>query len=177
MENILLPTDLSVQSLYPIHKIVKEANGEEISIKVVHLLSLPTSITDLLSLRENKLYSSLPESFIEAFQMLCNKYKSEVERIDFEFVYCNTTRYMNNFIEANNIKAVYFLSNYKYTEPLSQSVNFTSYLNKAKVPVHKIPLQSAAVSDYQNLSVLLNSNEHFKESAGNRLAKTAVSYL
>ncbi len=174
MKNILLPTDLSVQSLWPIHTIVKEAKNQRLSIQVVHMLSLPTGIGDLLSLREDRLYSQIPANFIDAFQMLCHKYKSALEKIEFRFIYCSTSRYFNNYVEGNNIHEVYILGNYNYSQPLPQSENFKSYLNKCKVPVNQLTLHNETF-EYQNLSTLLNGNEHYKTTP-NRVAKPTVSY-
>jgi len=176
MKNVLLPTDLSVQSLWPIHEIIKENNDGKVSILVTHMVSLPTSISDLLTLSYDKFYRSMPNTFTEAFQMLCHKYKSSVQTMQFRFIYCNTTRYLKNFIEGHNIDKVYLLSNYSYTLPFSQSVNFVSFFNKSKLPVHNIPLLKD-VSEYQNLSVLLNNNDTYKISGPSRLAKSTVSYL
>ena len=106
MKHVLLHTDLTVQSLWPVHNIVREAKGKPLSIKVVHLLSMPGSITDLLFLKANKPYRSLPEAFREAFQLLCNKYRSFKVSLEFQFVYGATARFLKNYIRANGFEAV-----------------------------------------------------------------------
>ena len=162
MKNILLPTDLTVQSLSPIHNIVNDAKGAKISIYVVHMLHLPTSITDLLFLKEINHNASVPENFAEALQMLRNKYQDAIKNIILKFVYCNTSRYFNNYLEGNEIYQVYLLDKYSYQQPLPDSVKFSSYINKCKVPLKKVPLQVEGYAEYHILSSLLSNNEHYQ---------------
>ena len=176
MKNILLPTDLTVQSLRPVHDIVKDCKGGRIIINIVHLISLPTSISDLLFINQSKPYQSVPADFTEALQLLRNKYESSVEKILFDFVYCNTSRYFNNFLQGNCIDAVYMLSNYSYKQPLRQSEDVTYYVNKCKAPLHKIAMNEGVFAEYQNLSGLLNGNEQIKTLAPARTTKSVINY-
>jgi hypothetical protein len=175
MKSVLLPADLSVQSLSPVHNVVRDAKNEKVVINVVHVLSLPTSITDLLFIAENKPYNKVPDNFIEAFEMLRNKYKRVIEKISFDFVYCSNSRYLNNFIEGNGIEAIYMLDNYSYKQPLQQSQKFTAFIEKCKVPLIKCPLPAEVLSEYQTLSSLLSgSNRQPVDSASP--AKAAIIY-
>jgi hypothetical protein len=176
MKNVLLPTDLTVQSLRPVHDIVNDANGQPITIHVVHFISMPTSIGDLLFVNRSKPYHAIPAKFNEAFQLLRNKYHGLVEKISFEFICCNSSRYVNNFIEANNIDAVYMLKDYNYVQLLKQSESFSASFNKCCVPLRKLTLHPETVADYQNFSALLNGNEQLKATATKRKEKAAVSY-
>ncbi len=177
MKNILLPTDLSIQSLWPVHNIVKEAAKQKLAIHVVHLLNLPSSISDLLFLKENTPYRSIPDSFIEAFQLLKNKYSSVIEKMELRFVYGNTSRFLNNFIKGNDIETVYLLTNYNYAQPLPLSVNFPSLLNKCKVEVRQLPIYREALSEYQILSALLTSNEQMETLKPFKAVKPAINNL
>jgi hypothetical protein len=175
MKKILLPTDLTVQSLSPVHNIVRDAKDEKLVIRALHMLHLPTSITDLLFIKESKPYS-VPENFSEAFQMLRNKYQAQIESITLEFVYCSTARYLNNYIEANHIDAVYMLGDYNYRETLQDSVKFANFINKCKVPLHKLPLHQGSNADYHILSSLLINNEQYLSSSPSQATKVAGSY-
>lgn len=176
MKNVILPTDLTVQSLRPVHDIVHDAEGQEITIHVVHFIDMPTSISDLLFINQSKPYHAIPPRFNEAFQLLRNKYQGIVKNICFEFIFCNTSRYLHNFLEAKNIEAVYILKDYKYVQLLKQSVDFIPLLNKCKVPLQKLTLHSESAGDHQNFSSLLNGNEQLKTNVSARKEKTAVSY-
>ena len=132
MKNILLPTDLTVQSLWPVHTIVKDAATEKVNICLVHMLSMPTSVYDLFFLKESKPYQQVPTHFTEAYQMLGNRYADAIGKINFRFVYCNSSRLLCNYVEGNGIDAAYLLDNYKYEKPLPQSVNMSAFCLNAK---------------------------------------------
>ena len=51
MNNILLPTDLTISSLYPIHEICQNAGGKPCNIYIIHTLDTPSGIMDLLFLK------------------------------------------------------------------------------------------------------------------------------
>ncbi|HEX8358208.1 MAG TPA: hypothetical protein VF610_12375 [Segetibacter sp.] len=176
MKNVLLPTDLTVQSLRPVHDIVDDAKGQPVTIHVVHFISMPSSITDLLFINRSKPFNAIPAKFSEAFQLLRNKYQGVVDKISFDFIFCSSSQYLNNFIEANNIEAVYMLKDYNYVRLLKQSENFLPCFNKCKVPVHKLTMQPETIGEYQNLSALLNGNEPLKTNTPRRKEQTAVSY-
>jgi hypothetical protein len=175
MKNVLMPTDLTVQSLRPVHDIVKGAKGEPVTVFIAHLICPPGSITELLFINQNKPFRDVPQNFKEALQLLRNKYEGRLT-IQFDFVYCNSSRYFNNFIEGNRIDEVYMLTNYKYRQTLPQSEDPAPYLNKCKAAMYKIGLHPEASSEYQNLSALLNGAEQIKAPELYRSGKTTVSY-
>ncbi|OLY91155.1 hypothetical protein SAMN05444008_11217 [Cnuella takakiae] len=156
MKHIMLPTDFTVQSLWPIHNIVRDARGEKICIQVVHLIGMPMDISGLLWARENKPYREVPEGFREAFELLCHRYKPVIGKMVLRFVYGNTVRLLHHHIESAQIAAVYLLENYQYGKPLPNSIDLTGMLNNCPVPVLRLPLHAGALSDYQILSALLD---------------------
>jgi hypothetical protein len=176
MKKVLLLTDLTVQSLSPIHTIVKDASGEKPVIEVVHMLYLPTSITDLLFIKENTYYNSVSNDFSEAFQVLQNKYSTSVESIALHFIYCSTARYLNNYVEGNAIEAIYMLDSYQYKLPLPQSVQFSTFINNCKTSLQKVSLQNDAFSEYKTLSSLLNNYEQYHLSSNKTAIKTANTF-
>jgi hypothetical protein len=175
MKNVLLPTDLTVQSLSAIHTVVKYANGEKVVIRLVHLLSLPTSISDLLFAEQQKPYAAVSEHFVEAYQMLQYKYRSSIEKIHFEFVYYSTSRYLNNYIEGNHIDEIYLLDNFSYMQPLQQSQNIDALFRKCKVPLIKVQLNTRGLSEFQTISALL-AGDKIETTPAATPAKSAMSY-
>lgn len=176
MKNILLPTDLTVQSLRAVHDIVKNAQGELVTIHVVHFITLPTSITDLIFIKQGKPFDAVPDNFSEAFQLLRNKYQHAIHKIVFDFIYCSSNRYFNNILEGHNIDAVYIIEDYNYRRTLPQSENIMPYLEKCKVPLFKLEQPAEDISSYQNLSALLNGSEQIKNVASTRKINPAISY-
>ena len=156
MKNVLLPTDLSIQSLWPIHQIVTDAKQEPVKIHLVHLVYLPTSISDLLFLNESKYCQQIPENFKEAIQVFRYKYGTDIQVVGPRFIYCNTSAYLRNFVEGNHVSAIYKLVNYEYKLPFKDSVNFSKMLGKCRVPVNELSLKEESFAQHLNLSVLLS---------------------
>jgi len=158
MKNILLPSDLSVQSLWPIKKIAENHNSPELlTIHVVHLLEMPTSIADLLLLsRSKRTDNSLPHFFRDALQILQSKFNPEQIKIKFEFVYGSTHRALSNLMDVRRIEQVLILDGYKYQFADKDSVNFIGFFKKIKTPVVYIPYRQAKDSEFEVLSILLN---------------------
>lgn len=151
MKNILLPTDLSIASLYPIHEICKNAGKEQCNIYLVHTLNTPTGI-DLIFLKERKAYKEIPAAFGEALEMLRKKYVTVINILSFEFLYLHSKAYMCNYMEGRNIEAVYMLEDHDYRGALKQSVNAIPTLHKCHVPVIQVrKTNRAEVGTYTTL--------------------------
>lgn len=169
MKNILLPTDLTVQSLWPIHKLVENANGERLNIHVVHVLQIPTDFYELWGIGKTNPRALASENFIEAFEMMRNTHKSAINKFKLEFIYGSNKRIIINYIEGYNIDEVCMLSNYYYEFNSVKSVDFIPYLKKTKLPINSFPLHVENVTAYQTLSTLLNGNNGLKEIITNKL--------
>ena len=165
MKNILLLSDLSLASLWPVHAAVKEQTSQPVNIHVVHMLNMPTSITDLLSLKRNKPYTSVGQQFTEALHLLKNKYAGQIANISFRFLYGNNSRILNNFIEANGIDCTYVTARVHSEKAFEESVDFMPFLNRCSVPVTRLPLQKGAEVGHQSLSVLLDDETSVRTAA------------
>lgn len=153
MKNILLPTDLTISSLYPIHAICKNAGGEQCKIYLIHTLHAPTSIVDLLFLQERKPYKLLSPSFLEAIELLRKKYSSVIHLLSFEFLYSNSRAYLRHYMQRRDIQSIYMLENYDYKPGLKQSVTCISTLHKCKVPI--VYIEKAYTGEIGTLTTLL----------------------
>ncbi len=69
MKNILVPTDLSLQSLSIIHEIM-DNEKEKVNIHLMHMVQHPSDITELLYKRKSHLYEQVSNSFTEAIPVL-----------------------------------------------------------------------------------------------------------
>ncbi|WP_345258175.1 hypothetical protein [Flaviaesturariibacter amylovorans] len=159
MTQILLPTDLTVRSLWPVHQIARNEAGPAPVIQLVHLLEPPTGIGDLLSARRNKPWEAVPPAFTEALELLRTRYEGRIAGLHFRFLYGSTGRYLRRFVEGAGIDAVYALGDYRYERPLPASLPFEDLLPKCGVPVHYVSLREGALADYQILSSLLYTPE------------------
>ncbi len=160
MKNILLPTDLSVQSLWPIKKIADSYKGlPALTIHVIHMVEMPTSISDLLLLGRTKRSRPLPTSFKDALQILQSRYKHQVVKIKFDFVYGNSSQVLCNYMEAARIEKALILEGYKYQFSTVDAVNCVGFFKKAKVAVEYVSFKPALNSEFQVLSILLNDDK------------------
>lgn len=135
MKNVIIPTDLTLESLYPIHEICKNAGTGECNIYIIHTVAMPTGIMDLLFMQENKLYSLIQPQFTEALEMLRKKYSSVINTLAFEFVWSNSKGFLKNYMHARDVQSVYLLKKYDYNGGLPQSVRCISTLQACRVPV------------------------------------------
>jgi hypothetical protein len=165
MKNILLPSDLSVQSLVPIKKIAESHHDADLlTIHVIHMLELPTSIADLLLLsRFKRTNSSLPDNFKDALQILQSKFNPKQVKINFEFVYGSTHRALSNLMEVRRIEQVLILDGYQYQFTHKDSVDFIGFFKKIKTPVAYIPHKQKSNGEFGMLSILLNNDKNAKE--------------
>lgn len=173
MKNILLLSDLSLGSLWPVHTLVKEQTARPINLYVVHMLHMPASISDLLSLKSNKPYASVSARFTEALQLLKNKYSGQLQTVSFRFLYGNNSRILNNFIEGAGIDCTYVTATNRTEKPFESSVDFVPLLKRCSVPVKKTPLQKGAEAGHQSLSVLLDDETSVRTAA---LRRPSFSY-
>lgn len=151
MKNILLPTDLTIASLYPIHEICKNAGKDKCNIYIIHTLDTPTGI-DLMFLKEKKHYKEMSPAFSEALEMLRKKYATVINILSFEFLYLHSRAYMRNYMEGRNIEVIYMLEDHTYHGSLKQSVNAIPTLHKCNVPVvHVRKTNRAEVGTYTTL--------------------------
>jgi hypothetical protein len=153
MKNILLPTDLTISSLYPIHAICKNAGEQQCNIYLIHTLDTPTGRMDLLFLQERKPYKMLSPSFLEAIELLRKKYSSVIHLLSFEFLYSNSRAYLRHYMQGRNIQSIYLLENYNYKPGLEQSINCIPALHKCKVPI--IYIERAYTGEVGTLTTLL----------------------
>jgi hypothetical protein len=167
MKNILVPTDLSLQSLNIIHEIISNEK-EKVNIHLIHMVQHPNEITELLYKRKSHLYEYVPDSFTEAVQVLRNKYLSQINNIILSFYYGNRVAVLNNIIESNKINAVYLLANHQYKLPLKSSVSMVPLIKRCKLPVEMVYYKGSVFSQSQpgSFSALLanrHTDVHFAE--------------
>ncbi len=163
MKNVLLPSDLSVQSLWPAKKLIQGlASGSKLNIYLLHILEMPTGISDLLFIGRRKNIPT-PTAFKDALQVLQNKKNNAEVNFYFDFIYGNSKAVLKNYIEAKGINEVFMLDGYTYKFSNSESVDFIPMLKKITTPVNYVNFQQGVYSEFQVLSILLNNDE--KEEA------------
>lgn len=137
MKNILIPTDFSIKSLKLVGAAVRRFESEQLNIILVHALEADNSISGLLTLNKrqavNKIYS---DEFMEACEIVKNKYNSNIHKIKVEFYYGSTRAYLNNFLEARCIDTIVLANDYALRLATPDSVDMRPMLEKTKYQIH-----------------------------------------
>lgn len=158
MKRILIPTDLSVRSLQPVHDALASFPGKQVRITLLHMLSVPEGIGDLLRLsRRNKASELISEVFADACAVLRNKYESQLPELRTEFLYGDTAAVLNNYIEGTGFDAVFLLDNHPYRSEHRESTDMRPFFNKISIPVQTCSVRSAGTvnATRQTLSDLM----------------------
>lgn len=107
MKKILIPTDLTLQSLNLVKYALHLLKGETCQIHLVHLLELPDSITELLMLpREKDRLEQVNTTFSNALERLQKSYSIEIDKIHVTHLYCDSSLHLSNYILRNNIDVI-----------------------------------------------------------------------
>ncbi|KAA5532367.1 hypothetical protein F0919_16375 [Taibaiella lutea] len=153
MKNILIPTDFTIKSLKLINAAVEQFKGEPLKIYLIHALEPDSSISGLLFFKKrskaNFMYS---DSFLDACEMLRNKYCSALKGIHIEFYFGQTNSYKKNFLEARKIDAIMLPLNYKFERCSGDSRDPFEVWRQKFVPVQyhslsELPMPKSILSE------------------------------
>ena len=161
MQNILLPTDLTIASLYPVHEIcrrAKAANQGRINVYIIHTLEMPVGVMDLLFPSDRKPYNKLSPGFREGLEMLREKYADVLNKLCFEFVLGHYVPLLRNYCQHRNIESIYILEDYKYEGGIEQTVNCVPVLEKCRIPLEYVA--KGSVGQHRVLTTLLYTNKN-----------------
>lgn len=137
MINVLVPIDFSISSLNIIHNVVAKYPGEKIAVYLVHALKSGNGISDLLFINRRLNVSNLYEQdFIDACEMIKNKYESVIAKIKIEMYYGESRKYLKSFLEHREIAAVFFTKNYTLNSLSDRSRDMYSLFDKVDIPVY-----------------------------------------
>ncbi len=145
MKHILIPTDLSVASLYPVHGACRENEGAVSRITFMHTLEMPGGIAELLFNSTEKPYHLLSPEFREALDIIRRKYSSPDRALVFEFFYGNGKSRLRQFIQSRLVHEIWMLEDFDYAGGLPQSLPSREVMYKLDCPVKEVsrPYQPA----------------------------------
>lgn len=138
MKKILIPTELTLHSLHLVRHILTLLKGETCEITLLHLIPIPTSITDLLLLPCEAEKAREPASdFAQALERLQKLYVLEINRIRVAHLCGDTTLTLQNFILKHQIDLV--LSPVSLTTPSQALQHFHQLMQDIACPILYIP--------------------------------------
>jgi hypothetical protein len=148
MKHIILPTDFHILSLQPIHDVMARYGNEPIRFTLLHLLEMPSGIGDLLfrTGRPGERFKA-PAHFLEACEVLANRYEHRIDSIRVVTRYGSTAAYLENLINGMDAYAVAVQKGYREQSFFPESVPMIPLLYRCDCLLLETPL--AAVSpDY-----------------------------
>lgn len=162
MKNVLIPTDFTISSLRLISASIAHFEGQQLEIHLIHALEPDDSISGLLFMNKRlKAHSLYDDTFLQACEMLKNKYASVITKINVAFYMGSSQSYKNNFLDARKIDTVILPVNYvfKNCSP-EQSVQPSGLWKNISVPIIHItlPEHKPALQSMENsMAALLHS--------------------
>jgi hypothetical protein len=151
MKTILIPTDFTLRSLDMVKAAAARFNGPNLKIILFHALHTPADIQDLLFINKAVPHEKITEDFRHACAAIKKQHKDGISLITFRHMYGNTSPVFKNFLEANNIDAIYMPQHVALIRPYANSVDVRPLFKKAHVPF--ITDSVAAVKENRENSV------------------------
>lgn len=133
IQTILVPTDFSIRSLQIVRHALDRNPNNQFNIIQATGLNLSGYITDLLFFSRKDVIRNLSgEVFIEACQIIRNKYVSQINSMRCEIFTGFSQAAFNLFIEGNRIDKIYIPTNQlSFNNPCFDIIPF---MRRSKVP-------------------------------------------
>ncbi|CAN5471338.1 hypothetical protein BH23BAC1_BH23BAC1_20560 [soil metagenome] len=139
-KTILIPTDFTIESLNIVKSALSKNDGEHLyNIIFLHGRYLSTSITERLFFSKKELLESLsnPE-FEDAFNIIRNKYYSQINSILQDIFSGFNQAAFNNYLEGNGIDEAYIPADHKLNIQSKKSFDIIPLLLNSDLIVHEI---------------------------------------
>ncbi|HJU45959.1 MAG TPA: hypothetical protein VJ647_04200 [Chitinophagaceae bacterium] len=134
MQNILIPTDFTAQSLQFVSKTAAALQGEKINIVLFHAFNLPDDIVDLMFISREKVHQGLvSDEFRNQCRKLKNLYFDTIHSIHVKYMYGSTVRMFKNFADANTIDMIVLPGDLRLQLPHKYSFDPVPLLKKAGI--------------------------------------------
>ena len=165
MKHILVPTDFSIKSLNVINNVIAKYGNQPLKITLLHLLSMPASITELLLLRRSKIRyeDKVSPEFYDACHVLQNRYADKVSVMDIRIEFGDSIKFMNTYLEANEVDKVVMAIDIRWQHCFKESIDLLSLLTKTKAEIDYVTAQ-AEEKNHMDVSVIsMNSLKNVKQ--------------
>lgn len=141
MTNILVPTDFTLQSLDIVEEIVR-MQGKRVRIYMLHMVTVPTDIQDLMFIKKADMSRNVPREFTKAMAAMKEKYPRELVALELKLYFGSSTSVFNSITENLGIEEICLLNDYTYSLPMKESVNLLPLMNRSELPVYRIERKS-----------------------------------
>lgn len=134
MQNVMIPTDLSIRSLGYLHHLASHTESP-VRITLMHALRLPDSLLDCWPFSRSHRYVHVPDDFREACEVMKNRYAQAFHHIGVEFFYGTTAPALRNFVRAHQIDRIAVPDQLHYHQAGENSYNPEHLFRYLKLPV------------------------------------------
>jgi hypothetical protein len=137
-KNILLPTDLTIESLNLLIHAIR--NHEQAKLNAILLLGqrASDSIIDLLFASEKNKTSVIGSDFKNALEMVKNRNASQLQNVHIEFFNGVNRAAAYNFAEANRVDEIYLPREYKMNPTAQYCFDTTPLLRGLPIPTFEV---------------------------------------
>jgi hypothetical protein len=153
MVHIILPTDFSIGSLQPVHEVMQYHRHDVVRITMLHLVDIPTGIGDLLfRLRRMDERFPIPQHFLDACEILANRYDSRLTGIAPVIRYGSTAGFLENLLSGLKSDVVYYQADYKEQSPFEDSIPLVPLLKRCHANI--VQLEPAAMRSREQFATV-----------------------
>lgn len=130
---------------------------ETVKITLLHLVTFPVGIGDLLfRTRQIDDRYPVPPAFLDACEMLANRYDSRISSIRPMIRFGSTVAFLENLLAGINADAVFVQRGIKEESPFKDSVQLMPLLNRSRFNIiETAPVSGLAPSSKSTVSDLL----------------------
>lgn len=134
MKRILIPTDFSISSLNIVKSALEQLEDDAHHITLIVGRESSNSISDLLFYSKEKVLKELiTADFIDAIQLIQNRYSTKISSISYDVLHSQNKNYIRNYVEANNIELLVLPDQLAFTKRNKKSINLIPILAKLGV--------------------------------------------
>ncbi|PYF73992.1 hypothetical protein [Pedobacter nutrimenti] len=138
MQTILIPSNFNISALDCIPDLCEQFQNEKLNVIFIHMFKLSDSISELLLLsRRSREFEMVGDDFYKGCSQLKAQYP-QIEGIRVEFLYGSTLSMFRNFLDANEVSAV-FEPESRFMEKIHKySIDPTVLVLKSGLPVVRL---------------------------------------
>lgn len=157
MRHIVIPTDFTTQSLQVVHAAVA-GGADKIRITLLHMLR-PADISGMLfasfrNKQRSEQQKLISEDFKETCEMLKNTYSSKLESIQVKFAMGDTTAYLHNYLDGEEVDCIVYAEDIKLAKPSKDSIDMLALIKRCKYNKLIVPSSDRAIRHQQEMGQL-----------------------
>lgn len=153
----MIPTDFTTQSLQVVHAAVS-GGADKIRITLLHMLR-PADISGMLfasfrNKQRSEQQKLISEDFKETCEMLKNTYSSKLESIQVKFAMGDTTAYLRNYLDGEEVDCIVYAEDIKLAKPSKDSIDMLALIKRCKYNKLIVPSSDRIMRHHQEMGQL-----------------------